>query len=314
MSFSSIGTLERVAIRELWRHEEHGFSRWLFENGDLLSEVLGFSIEMIEREKWVGSFKVDLVAESEGALVIIENQLEPTNHDHLGKLLTYASNLEAKAAVWVVTSARAEHVRAINWLNEYTPADVAFFLVKLEAFRIGGSAPAPLLTLVVGPSKDTKAIGEEKKELAERHVLRLRFWKQLLDVAKNKGLQLHANRAPTKDNWISAGAGRSGFSWTYLIWMSDSAATEFYVDTGDKAKNEGIFDLLLQHKDEIESSFGEPLLWERLDEKRGCRVRYLLRSGGLTVPEDQWPAIQVSMVDAMARLSRSIQPHLQKIG
>jgi hypothetical protein len=96
--------------------------------------------------------------------------------------------------------------------------------------------------------------------------------------------------------------------------MSDSSAAEFYMDTGDKAKNEKMFDRLFQHKEEIESSFGAPLLWERLDEKRGCRVRYILQSGGLTAPVDQWPAIQVSMVDAMARLSRAIVPHLQAIG
>ena len=111
-----IERLKRVPIRELWKHEEHGFTKWLEQNADVLSEVLGFSIEIVDREKAVGSFKVDLVGQNQsGALVIIENQLEQTNHDHLGKILTYATNLEAKGAIWIVTHARPEHVTAVNW-------------------------------------------------------------------------------------------------------------------------------------------------------------------------------------------------------
>ena len=124
-----------------------------------------------------------------GEPVVIENQLEQTDHDHLGKVLTYLANLDAKAAIWISVSPRAEHIRTIQWLNETTPADVAFYLVRLAAYRVSGCEPAaPLFTVIVGPSAESKIFGKEKKELAERHVLRLKFWEQLLERAKERGV------------------------------------------------------------------------------------------------------------------------------
>ena len=172
--------MERVVLRELWKHEERGFSAWLETNLDMLSEAIGVSLSDPQREQLVGSFQVDLVAENEnGERVIVENQLEATDHDHLGKLLTYLTNLDAKAAIWITSAPRPEHIRAIQWLNETTPNDVAFYLVRLAAYRISGSDAAPLFTVIVGPSAESKSFGKQKKELAERHVLRLRFWEQL---------------------------------------------------------------------------------------------------------------------------------------
>src|SRR6266542_4494240 len=114
-----IGKLEKVQIRELWKHEEHGFSAWLTANLDALSDALGFGLAEAQREVRVGAFEVDLVAEDDnGSRVIIENQLEATDHDHLGKILTYLTNLEAKTAVWITKAPRPEHVKAVAWLNE----------------------------------------------------------------------------------------------------------------------------------------------------------------------------------------------------
>ncbi len=141
-----IGKLEIVPLRDLWKHEAYDFTNWLFENIEILNEQIGLSISTIEKEKSVGSFKVDILAEdSGGRAVIIENQLEKTDHDHLGKLLTYMSNLNVKIAIWVSTDPRAEHVTVINYLNEVVPQDTHFYLLKLQAYRIAESAPAPLL-------------------------------------------------------------------------------------------------------------------------------------------------------------------------
>src|SRR5262249_7568022 len=115
----SIGKLEKVDLRELWRHVERGFSAWLVDNLDALTEVLGFPLEEPRRDVPAGSFEVDVVAEDENSnLVVIENQLEATDHDHLGKVLTYLTNLDAKRAVWITRSPRPEHVKAVVWLNE----------------------------------------------------------------------------------------------------------------------------------------------------------------------------------------------------
>ena len=306
-----IGKLEKVGLRELWKHEERGFSAWLLENLDALSDALGFPLSEPQREVKVGAFEVDLVAEDGKAnRVVIENQLEATDHDHLGKILTYVTNLEAKTAVWITKAPRPEHVKAVAWLNETTPDDISFFLVRFDAYRIGSSDPAPLFTVIVEPSAEAKAFGQEKKKLAERHVLRLGFWEGLLVKAKDRGLMLHAARSPTKESWISAGAGRAGLHFNYVVWMEDQAAVELYIDTGDRDENKRVFDALVARREVIEQLFGGKLEWERLDEKRAARVRHVLDKGGLTSGEDQWPTIQEAMIDAMGRLAEALRPHL----
>ena len=151
MSTPSIGKLERVPLRQVWEHEAYDFTQWLQENIDVLNTALDLNLVNVDREQAAGSFSIDLVAEDEGGgTVIIENQLEKSNHDHLGKLITYLTGMGAKAAVWIVSDPRPEHVAAIAWLNEGSSA--AFYMVKVEAVRIGDSPAAPLFTLI-GPAQ-----------------------------------------------------------------------------------------------------------------------------------------------------------------
>jgi len=309
-----ISRLEPVPLRELWKHEEHGFSAWLQKNIELLADKLGTPLSDVQRGKQVGSFYVDLTAEDEdGGLVIIENQLEPTNHDHLGKLITYLTNLDAKKAIWLTSEPRPEHVRAVLWLNETTPHDIAFYLVKIEAYRIGSSDPAPLFTVVASPSPETKDIGEEKEDLAERHILRLEFWSKLLARANEKGVTLHSGRSPSKDNWLSAGSGKSGIHFNYVIWLEGGTAVELYIDTGDGDQNKRIFDHILANKEKIERNFGAPLMWERLDNRRASRIRYVMECEGLR-DTASWASIQDRMIDAMDRFSGALRPQLDEFG
>ncbi|MCO5328249.1 MAG: hypothetical protein M9964_14540, partial [Solirubrobacterales bacterium] len=180
-----IDKIRRVQLREVWPHEALDFTTWLEHNPDALSDVLGLELVSVEREQRAGSFSVDLVAEVHtGAKVVIENQLERSDHDHLGKLITYLVALEAQVAIWIVSEPRPEHVGAITWLNESPGA--SFYLVKLEAIRIGDSPAAPLLTLITGPSDETRELGEQKKEFAERHGIRRAFWESLLERARQR--------------------------------------------------------------------------------------------------------------------------------
>jgi hypothetical protein len=150
-----IGNIEKVPLREIWKHEAYDFSKWLQENIDVLSEVVDVQLSNPEREQSTGNFNVDLAAEDEaGNLVIIENQLEKSSHDHLGKIITYLSAVGATKAIWIVAEQRPEHVGAISWLNESTSAE--FYLLNIEGIKIGESLPATLLTLIVGPSEETK--------------------------------------------------------------------------------------------------------------------------------------------------------------
>ena len=306
-----IGKLLRVPLREVWKHEALDFTRWLEDNYDVLNEVLDITLSNVEREQTAGSFSVDLVTEDEsGNLVIIENQLEKSDHDHLGKLITYLTALEAKTAIWIVSEPRPEHVRAISWLNESSPA--AFYLLKAEAVRIGDSPPAPLLTVIVGPSEESRQVGETKKDLAERYIIRREFWTQLLDRAKTT-TRLHANISPGRDNWISTGAGKAGLGFNYVIRQHD-VQVELYIDRGKNSEiqNKAIFDSLFESKDAIENAFRSDLEWERLESKRACRIKHLITVGGYR-DEAKWLEIQDAMIDAMIRLDRALSPHIAEM-
>jgi hypothetical protein len=276
-----------------------------------LGQAIGADLSFVEQEGAAGAFSVDIVAEDgSGQQVVIENQLERTDHDHLGKLITYLSNLDAKTAVWITSDPRPEHDQAVHWLNEVVPADTAFYLVKVEAYRIGNSPPAPLLTVVAGPSPEAREAGEQKKDLAERHRLRLDFWEGLLKRAKRK-TPLHARISPGKENWVSAGAGKSGLAFNYAIRMGD-AQVELYIDCGDGEENKRYFDALFAKQEAVEETFGEPLDWQRLDDRRASRIRHVLPGGGLR-DRERWPEIQARMVEAMVRLERALKARIRRL-
>ena len=312
MGEEMIGSLRRVALREVWPHEALDFTPWLEENIDELSSVIDLSLSIVAREQSAGDFNVDLVAEDEsGNPVIIENQLERSNHDHLGKLITYLTQIDAKAAIWIVSDPRPEHISAISWLNESSSA--SFYLLKIEAVRIENSLPAPLLTLIVGSSEESQAVDDTKKELKERHILRRRFWAPLLERAKDK-TKLHANRSPVDGNYIRTGTGKTGLGLGYVI-QQHTSDIELYIDRGREAgsENEEILDGLEKSKEVIEEAFGESLEWQRLEGKRACRIGKRFSLGGYRDDEERWPEIQEAMIDGMIRLEAALKPHIDKL-
>jgi hypothetical protein len=306
-----ISKIERIKLRDVWKHEALDFTTWLEENVDALNDVLDFSLVNAEREQKAGIFSVDLVAEDEnGNVVIIENQLEKSNHDHLGKVITYLVGMEAKTAIWIVSDPQPEHVKAIAWLNESSSA--SFYLLKIEAIKIGESEPAPLLTHIVGPSQEAREVGKTKKEIAERYTLRYEFWKQLLEQAK-KRTKLHATISPRQYSWVGSSAGINGLNFNYNVRQHD-AQVELYIDR-DKESGEGnkeIFDLLLDHKEQIEQEFGEPLLWERLDQKRASRIRKTIERGGYK-DDDKWSEVHEAMIETMIRFEHALRSHIDEL-
>ena len=305
--------LEFKPIRQLFKGEAQHFTTWLEQNLEVLSERLGIELSVVQREKAVGDFNVDLLCEDPaGRPVIVENQLEKTNHDHLGKLLTYLVNLDARAAIWVTGEPRPEHQRVIDWLNENTAADLAFYLVKVEAVRIGKSPPAPLFTVLAGPSEGIKDIGKKKKQWADRHLKNMEFWKGLLDKSKAR-TRLFANISPGRRYWLGTGAGRSGVAFNYVVLM-DEASVELYIhhDHETGAKNKAIFDALAAQKQAIEREFGGRLEWERLDNRQASRIRKRFMDGGLAEPET-WSQLQDEMIDAMIRLDKALRGRLAKV-
>ena len=312
MSTTPIGKLERVDLREVWKNEANDFTQWLENNIGVLNDALDLNLVNVDREQAAGSFSIDLVAEDQGGgTVIIENQLEKSNHDHLGKLITYLTAMSAKAAIWIVSDPRPEHVAAVAWLNESSSA--AFYMVKVEAVRIGYSPPAPLFTVIVGPSEESKNVGQAKKEIAERYGIRKRWWTQLVERSA-KITKLHAHITPGEYSWIGTSSGIRGLNFNYGV-TQDECAAELYIDRGKDAddENKAIFDQLFAHKDEIDKAFGEPLSWERLEGKRACRIRHTQSGGGYRSPEDLWPALQDAVIRDMDRLEKALRPHLKQL-
>ena len=227
-------------------------------------------------------------------------------------MVTYLSNLEAKNAIWISSNPRPEHIKAINWLNGFTPEDISFYLVKIEAVRIGDSTPAPLFSVVAEPTESAKEIGKEKREYAERHHLRKEFWSLLLDQAKSK-TKLHSNVSPSIYHWIGTGAGRSGMSYNYLI-TNDYVAIELYLDRGKEYPqlNKERFDKLFKNKEQIEKIFGGNLSWERLDKKRASRITLRFKGYGLK-DRASWNEAADKMVDGMIRLEGAFKPLIEKL-
>ena len=271
-----IGYLQEVDIRELWNHEQYDFSAWLAkdDNITLLNEKLGLTLVDIDTEESVGAYRCDIVAvdEETGMKVIIENQLENSNHDHLGKIITYASGLDAKVIVWIVKKARDEHRSAVEWLNNNTSKDVNFFLIELHAYRIDDSIPAPMFQIIEQPndfikeSKNNKSADEMRKSQSER----LEFWKLFNEHITNRGTPFTVH-SPTKNHWYDIAIGTSAAQIRVNLVNKESyVGVELYINS-----NKALFDKLYDDRDEIEKQqLGFKMDWQRLDTAKASRIIY----------------------------------------
>lgn len=248
--------LKKVELRKVWPHEALDFTKWLSSpaNLNMLGEAVGVELELIETESSVGSFNVDIYAQEAGTgrKVIIENQLEETNHDHLGKVITYAAGKGAQVIVWVVSHARDEHRQAIEWLNEHTDNDFGFFLVEIELWTIGDSKPAPRFNVVEQPNEWTKAL-RLSENLSETERVKLSYWTKYREIARSTPnfLKVFSPQKPTKDHWSTLRCGTSAYHIALLIdTQHGRTGIEFYVpddkDIGRKAiENAQLFEKAL---------------------------------------------------------------------
>jgi len=306
-----VAKLTRVPLREAFPSEVKDLSKWVQANLSELNSITGLSLGNASVEQPAGDFSVDLIAEDDtGDKVIIENQIGKSDHDHLGKVLTYLTAHEAQTAVWIVERPRNEHVQAIAWLNQSSSAD--FYLVKIDAFKIGNSDVAPLLTLIVGPTPEAKAIAEEKEKFQARHTERLQFWKGLLEVA-NKKTPIHSGRTPTRDSWLSGPSGVGGISYNYAV-TQHHARVEVWIwrGPGRAAENREIFNKLFAKKDEIQKAFGGDLEWQQTEGNDSCKVVAITDIGGYRDPE-KWPDVYNWMVDKMVALESAFRAHIESL-
>ena len=272
-----IGKLKEVELRNLWKHEQYDFSEWLSqnENIELLNDILGLTLTDISKEVYVGSYRCDLVAvdESSGIKVIIENQLESSNHEHLGKIITYASGLDAQVVVWIVKNAKEEHRSAIEWLNNNTNSDINFFLIELHAYKIGDSLPAPYFEIIEKPNdfiKNNKVNGN-KNELNKSQSERLIFWNRFNEILIDKGKPFNVRKATT-DHWYDVAIGSSSSHISIELINKEKHVRIGLYMVDDKE----YFDKLFANKDTIETQLGIKLEWQRECSGNVSRVKYKL--------------------------------------
>ncbi len=268
-----IGKLIEVDVRELWKHEQYDFSNWLAEEENIeeLGNIIGLTLADVEKEVYVGSYRCDLVAKDEttDTTIIIENQLEISNHDHLGKIITYASGLSADVIVWIVKEARSEHRSAIEWLNNNTNKNISFFLIELHAYKIGNSILAPKFEVIEMPndfiknSKPQQGNATLNKSQSER----LEFWALLNEQLAKRGKPFNI-RKPSTDHWYSVALGISGAGLSIILVNKENyVGIEIYI-----SNNKELFDSLLEHKEVIEQETGLSFDWNRLDTKKASRI------------------------------------------
>lgn len=267
-----LGVLERVDPRVIWADEARDFTPRLVENIRTLSDALGMDLEVAESEGAVGGFRVDIVCNdlATGRPVVIENILGSTDHDHLGKLITYAAGRNARAAILIATDFRDEHCKALEWLNEVSGEDHLFFGVKAEVLRIGDSLPAPNFDLIVQPNEWEKEVTSPtpspKLEAYEG------FFTGLLAKVKQRLPGFTSASKGLPQNWFNFPAGRTGFVYSVAFAKHRQMRVELYIDMGDADKNKAVFDRFFSEKDAIEAELGQALSWERLDNHRASRI------------------------------------------
>lgn len=286
---SDLGRLERVDLRDFWKDETRDFTPWLarVDNLELLGEAIGIDIELEDTNVEVGSFKADLVAKDIGndRTVIIENQLERTNHDHLGKIITYASGLGADIVIWICRSVTEEHRRAIDWLNEITSEEIAFFAIEIELWKIIDSMPAPKFNVVCRPNIWAKSVKETSgvKTMTETKLLYEKFWSGLKDYMKQNQTYLEL-RKPRPSNSYSFAVGKSRFRIRCSVSIKNNRlGCELYL-AGARAKS--AFVQLKKDDKEIEDEIGSPLEWRELPEGQDSRI--ILHRNGSLRDESNW--------------------------
>lgn len=305
---TNLGTLKEITdLRSIWPHEALNFTPWVAENVDLLADAVGLDITVDETESSVGDFNVDIYASETGTdrKIIIENQLEDTDHDHLGKLITYASGKGADVVIWVVKHAREEHKAAVEWLNNHTDDKIGFFLCEIKLFQIGDSQIAPAFTVVERPNDWTKEIRKTASANSTQQQ-RLEYWQAFNDYAFSDAnfSRIFNKRKPTTDHWMDFSIGSSACHIAVSqIQKRKAVDVELYIND-DKE----LFKSLFAHKDEIEKNMEMELEWKELPERKASRI--LIEK---TVDLDDraaWPEQFDYIMDTCIKMKRAFKRYL----
>ena len=305
-----LGKLKEVDIRKVWQHEQYDFSNWLSKDDNInqLGDTLNLSLTDVETERFVGSYRCDIICKDEitGKNVLIENQLEPTNHDHLGKIITYASGLDASVIIWIVESAKEEHSSAIEWLNKHTDEDVSFFLIEVHAYTIGDSKPAPYFKIIQQPNDFVKQVKNISKntELNDSQSNRLEFWNRFNDMLDKMGRPFNKRKA-TADHWYSVAVGSSQCHISIdLVNREHKIRISMWIPN-----NKELYDTFYLNKDTIEKSLGYLISWDKLEGKKAA-CAYTFIEGLDFNNKDNYDSLMITIIKKVEQFRDSFKPYI----
>jgi len=288
-----LGKLEKVDLRQIWQTEGQDFTPWLAreENLETLGEAIGIELELEAQEKDVGPFRADILCKSteDDSLVLIENQIERTDHRHLGQLLTYAAGLQSVTIVWVAAKFTEEHRAALDWLNEITDKKFRFFGLEVELWKIGNSPAAPKFNVISKPNNWSKTVSDAAKEIesqvtSETKGLQYRYWQSFISYLENSSSKLRP-QDPRPRHWLTFSIGRSGFHVNALLnTVTNRIGVELVI--ADKDGEKSFYHLLAKDKEVIEREMGSALEWRENPEKN--RSSILLFFSANPTEETNW--------------------------
>ena len=310
-----LSTLVRVPLREAWKHEAGDFTPWLAETANLatLADALGLGeLELVATEHQVGDFKLVILCTDGADQVIIENQLDKTNHAHLGQIITYAAGIGAKKIIWVAETFRPEHVAALEFLNQNTTEDLNFFAVEIELWRIGDSPLAPKFEVVVKPNEWAKA-GREQARAAVTATptkqLYLRLWTELAALLAKRAPTIRPQK-PRPQMWLNNSMGRRGFRLNPTASQQGKRlGVEVYIDHPESKR---LFQALAAQREQLEQQLGFPLDWQELPEAQACRIASWRHNSPLE-EEALWSDYLNWFVERLVQMNTVFRPAIQAL-
>lgn len=273
-----LSRISPVDPRTVWTHEARDLTPWLLANADVLADVLGIDLELSIAEHPVGPFSLDLLGRdlTNDCVLIVENQLTPTDHDHLGKLITYAAGTDARTVVWLAPTFREEHRQALDLLNDLGGERVRFFGVELRVVRIGESPAPPLLELRAQPNDwhaQLSAAASTGSRSGGKTSAYAGFWARFLERVRTEHPDWTRAQKPTTANWFAMPCPfKGGPYYSFSFAQGGRLRSELYIDFADPNRAGGLYDALLQRKSAIEAEYGSELSWEELPERRASRI------------------------------------------
>ena len=306
---NDFGELKRIPLREIWSHEADDFTPWLAENIEALGDALGLELELTDKEASVGDFSLDLLATdlNSSSTVIIENQFSQTNHDHLGKLLTYSAGFDASVVIWISEEVRDEHRQALEWLNQKTGLDTQFFAVVVEILTIDNSKPAYNFKPVVFPNEWQKSERQKvSTSVSPKGMKYQSYFQGLVDELREQHNFTRA-RSSQPNNWYAFASGFGGIRYFASFVKGNKIRTAIHIER----ENRELYDYLEERRAEINSNFGSTLNWEREDANKRQKVA-VYRDGTIESPESELQEIRAWQIENLLKLKEMFTPQIER--